>query len=56
MKASDLIAELSEYVRWDRNIEVEIATCPRSDEWYEVSDVERRLNFRGTNVIVINTD
>lgn len=35
---------------------VEVATCERKDEWYEIVDSNVEENFRGNLVLVLNTD
>ncbi len=40
----------------DLGLPVEIATCERKDEWYEVYNVEADTDHRGNPVVVINTD
>lgn len=54
MNLRALIEWLSSYD--DDTVEVEIATCERKDEWYEIADVEATTNDQGNPVIVINTD
>lgn len=49
----DLIERLSEF---DQSLQVEIATSPNEDEWYEIYDIEVGINYRGNTVLVINTD
>ncbi len=49
----DLIERLSEF---DQSLQVEIATSPNEDEWYEIYDIEVGTNYRGNTVLVIITD
>jgi hypothetical protein len=53
MMVRDLVAVLLEF---DQNLEIEVATCPRKDEWYEVVEVGPDTNHRGNQVLVISTD
>lgn len=38
------------------DLEVEVATSDRKDEWYELVEVEVTTNFRGQSVFVLHTD
>lgn len=49
----ELIERLTQF---DQNLQVEIATQPNEDEWYEIYDIEVLSNYRGNAVLVINTD
>lgn len=53
MTVGDLIDSLKLF---DPKLQVEIATSPHEDEWYECWSVETLPNFRGKTVLVINTD
>lgn len=53
MTIHELIVALSAY---DPDLTVEIATSPRPDEWYEISDLDTCFNHRGRLVLAINTD
>lgn len=53
MNVGELIDQLMQY---GPDLEVEVATSPNEDEWYEVYDVEVAPNWRGHMVVVINTD
>lgn len=56
MKASKLIEGLVQAVAQLGDIEVEVATSPKADEWYEIFDVITMENHNGTFVCVLNTD
>lgn len=56
MKVSELISTLTDTLEVDGDLEVEVATCERKDEWYEIADVIHDTNHRGEPVFVINTD
>lgn len=53
MQVSKLIEQLEGL---PSNLEVEIATSHRKDEWYEVYDIELSTNVTDNAVVVINTD
>ncbi len=53
MNAGELIAKLQHV---PPETPVEIATCPRPDEWYEIADCEVGNNHRDHQVFIINTD
>lgn len=53
MNVGELIDAL---MLFDPKLQVEIATNPNEDEWYELYNVEVLPNYRGNMVLVINTD
>jgi hypothetical protein len=53
MTVNDLIEQLKEF---KGTLEVEVATKPNKDEWYELDSVYYTTNHRGTFVVVLNTD
>lgn len=54
MNVQELIDYLDAFE--DKKLQVEVATNPDPDEWYEIYNLEILPNYRGELVVAINTD